>query len=73
MALRKVARSINHKKLVLLALIDADRGDEYIKASSPKPSPDSNFFLILPSISTASSPSCRIKNELALSFCFIKY
>lgn len=36
-ALRKVALSINHKKHVLLALIDADLGEEYNKASSPNP------------------------------------
>jgi hypothetical protein len=56
-----------------LALIDADLGDEYIRDSSPKPYPDDNFFLIIPSIYTASSPSCKMKKELALSFCFIKY
>lgn len=36
--------------------MDADRGEEYINANSPKPSPDSRVFLDFPSISTASYP-----------------
>ena len=72
-AFLNVVRSINHKKHGLFAFIDADLGDEYSNASYPNPCPDYNFFFILPSIYTASSPSWRIKKELALSFCFIKY
>lgn len=43
-AFRNVDLSINHKNEDLLALIDADLGDEYIRDSSPKPYPDYNFF-----------------------------
>jgi hypothetical protein len=39
MAFLKVYLSMNHKKEVLRALIDADLGAEYSSASSPKPSP----------------------------------
>jgi hypothetical protein len=37
--LLKVNLSINHKKLVFCAYIEADLGMEYRRASSPKPSP----------------------------------
>lgn len=47
---------MNHKNDCLFALIEADLGDEYNKASYPNPSPDYSFFLTLPSIYTASYP-----------------
>ena len=37
--LLKVFLSINQRKLVFKAKIDADLGEEYNSASSPKPSP----------------------------------
>jgi hypothetical protein len=46
---------------------------EYKRASSPKPSPGWIVLLRWPFIYTLSSPYLRIKNELALSFCFIRY
>jgi hypothetical protein len=39
MALRKVSLSMYHKNDGFTAFIEADRGAEYSKASSPKPSP----------------------------------
>jgi len=72
-AFLKVYLSINHKKDGFKALIDADLGAEYSKASSPNPSPGSMHLLAIPLISTTSFPSCNIKNELAILFCLIRY
>lgn len=72
-AFLKVSLSINHKNDGLSALMDADLGAEYNKASSPNPSPGSMHLLDTPLISTTSFPSWSIKNELAVLFCFIKY
>jgi hypothetical protein len=73
MAFLKVSRSINHKNDDLRALIEAERGAEYRRANYPNPSPASMCLLTTPLISTASFPSCRIKKELAMLFCFIRY
>jgi hypothetical protein len=72
-AFLKVSRSINHKSDGFNALIEADRGAEYRRASSPNPSPCYMHLFETPLISTASFPSWRMKNELAILFCFIKY
>lgn len=72
-AFLKVSRSINHNNDVFKALIEADLGAEYKRANYPKPSPGSIHLLETPLIYTASLPSCRMKNELALLLCFIKY
>jgi hypothetical protein len=53
-ALLKVFLSIYHKNDAFVALIEADLGEEYNRASSPNPSPEFKLFLTLPSISTAS-------------------
>jgi hypothetical protein len=53
-ALLKVVLSIYHRNDAFVALIEADLGEEYNKASSPNPSPECKLFLTLPSISTAS-------------------
>jgi len=65
--------SINHKNDDFNAFIDADRGAEYIRASYPNPSPGKIFFLTTPLISKASFPSWRMKKQLALLFCFMRY
>lgn len=72
-AFRKVSRSINHRKDDFRAFIEADRGAEYSSANYPKPSPASMCLFTTPLISTASFPSCRMKNELAMVFCFMRY
>lgn len=72
-AFLKVDRSMNHKKDDLVAFMDADREAEYKRANSPNPYPDYIFLFATPLISTVSSPSCRIKKELAWSFCLIRY
>ena len=72
-AFLKVDRSINHRKDDFVAFIDADLEAEYRRANSPNPYPDSIFLFATPLISTVSSPSCRIKKELAWSFCLIRY
>jgi hypothetical protein len=69
----KVALSINHRTEDFLAKIEADLGIEYKSASSPKPSPGLITPFYYPLTYTISSPYLRIKNELALSFCFIRY
>ena len=68
-----VLRSINHNKLFFLAKIEADRGVEYSKANSPNPSPLLIFPYASPLTSTCKSPSSKMKKQVALSFCFIKY
>lgn len=72
-AFLKVALSINHKCECFPALIEADRGAEYSRANSPKPSPGKIVLLASPLIYTVNLPSCKMKKELALSFCFIRY
>ena len=72
-AFLKVQRSMNHKKEDFRALIEADLGAEYKSANSPNPSPASMFLFTTPFISTANFPSWRIKNELAIEFCFMRY
>ncbi len=56
-ALLKVYRSMNHKKDDFTALIEADLGAEYSRASSPKPYPGSMCRLMLPLIYTVNFPS----------------
>lgn len=72
-AFLNVALSIYHKCECFTALIEADLGAEYRRANSPKPSPGRIVLLVSPLIYTVSFPSCKMKNELALSFCFIRY
>ena len=72
-AFLNVVLSINQRKEDFAALMVAERGDEYRRANYPKPYPDSIFLFIAPFISTSSSPSWRMKKELALSFCFMRY
>ena len=73
MAFLKVYLSINHRNDDLIAFIEADLGAEYKRANSPNPSPASMFLFTTPFIYTASLPSCNMKNELAIEFCFIRY
>lgn len=57
-AVLKVFLSMYHKKQVVSALIEADRGALNIRANSPKPpSAGVNLFFISPSISTVIFPS----------------
>jgi len=56
-AFLKVDLSRNQRKDVFVAFMDADLGDEYKRASSPKPYPACNIFFAFPSIYTPSSPS----------------
>lgn len=49
-AFLKVVRSMYQRNDDLLALIDADLGDEYSNANSPNPSPGYSFRLMLLSI-----------------------
>ena len=63
-----------HKKQVFSAFIEAERGALNIRASYPNPpSAGVSFFFNYPSISIHILPSCRIKKQLALSPCLIKY
>jgi len=56
-ALLKVSLSINQRKEGFIALIEADLGAEYRRASYPNPSPGSIHLLDVPLISTTSFPS----------------
>lgn len=49
-AFLNVDLSINHRNDDLLAFIDADLGEEYMRANSPNPSPGSIFLFTFPSI-----------------------
>lgn len=69
----KVILSMNQRTLVFLAQIDADRGVEYNRASSPNPSPTLILFFCWLLTSTTNYPSFMIKNELAPSFCRMRY
>ena len=57
MAFLNVYRSMNQRNDDLRALMEADRGAEYKRANSPKPSPASMFLFTVPFIYTASFPS----------------
>lgn len=72
-AFLKVALSINQSCDAFPALIEADLGAEYIRASSPKPYPGRMVLFDYPLISTVNFPSCKMKKLLALSFCFMRY